>query len=346
MKRPNGSGSVIKLSGKRRRPYAVRIFDGYKERPDGQITPKYKYVSYHEKQSDALRALEKYNASPVTLAKEIESTKKHKFSEIYEMWQEELDRRSKPLSSQTQYAYQAAYNNLKPLHDMVFERITLEDLESAALANSSKSLSTITNIKIVLKSMYKTAMRHKFVSEDISALMILEHQDKNSRPHKIFTDDEIQVLWEHKSDYYAKILLILIYTGMRIKELLILESKDVHLNERYLVGGVKTNAGKNRIIPISEKIVPLVDTSKKYLIMDGSHSLQYSKANTEVTAYLKSLNMAHKFHDTRHTCATLLERANISELHRKLILGHASVDVTSRYTHVSKEQLINDINQI
>ena len=41
MRRPNGSGSIIKLSGKRRRPYAVRIFDGIELKPDGNGKQKY-----------------------------------------------------------------------------------------------------------------------------------------------------------------------------------------------------------------------------------------------------------------------------------------------------------------
>lgn len=337
---------MIKLSGKRRRPWAIRIWDGVKIKDNGLVVPQYKYVGYYEKRADALRDLEKYNGSPVELAKEKEQTKKHKFSEIYEMWTDELGRRSKPLSSQSFYSYNAAYNNLSPLHNMIFENLTLEDLESAALENSHKSLSSITNIKIVLKGMYKTAMRHKFVTEDLSKLMILEHTNDNARPHNIFTDDEIKVLWSHKDNYYARLLLILIYTGMRIRECLAVKTESVNLEEHYFIAGLKTEAGKNRMIPISDKILPLLDLSGKYLIMKDGKKLTYNRASDDVAMYLKSLNMGHTFHDTRHTCATLMERANISELHRKLILGHKSSDITDRYTHVSIEQLVTDINKI
>jgi len=346
MRRPNKSGSVIKLSGKRRRPYAIRVWDGVKLNANGEYVPSYKYVGYYEKRADALRDLEKYNQSPVTLAKEKELENKHKFSEIYEMWTDELGRRSKPLSPQSYYSYQAAYKLLEPLHDQIFEKITLEDIEKVALKQSHKSQSTIANIRIVLRGMYKTALRHRFVDEDISALIILEHTNDNSRPHTIFTDDEIDILWQRKDDFYAKLLLILIYTGMRIRELLSMPSDNAFLDKHYLVGGLKTEAGKNRYIPLSDKILPLLSTSGEYLIMRYGEKLKYSKARDELRLYMKSLNMDHSFHDTRHTCATLMERKNIPELHRKLILGHKSKDVTDRYTHVSIEQLIDDINLI
>lgn len=346
MRRPNRSGSVIKLSGKRRRPFAIRIWDGVKINDKGLAVPVYKYVGYYEKRADALRDLEKYNTSPVELIKEQETTKKHKFSEIYEMWTDELGRRSKPLSPQSYSSYAAAYQNLKPLHNQVFENLTLEDLENAALANSHKSLSSVSNIKIVLKGMYKTAIRHRFVTEDISALMILNHNTEMVRPHTIFTDEEIATLWEHKDDFYGRLLLILIYTGMRIQELLSTKTENIFLDEHYLVGGSKTKAGKDRMIPLSDKILPLLDVSQEYLITKDGEKLTYGKANKELETYMKSQNMAHKFHDTRHTCATLMERAKVPELHRKLILGHSSTDITDRYTHVSIQELVLDINKI
>ena len=346
MRRPNRSGSVIKLSGKRRRPYAVRIWNGYKENDNGQIIPTYKYVGYYEKQKDALKVLEKFNESPVEVYKEKDQDKKHKFSDIYKMWMDELSRKPKPLSKSTLDCYHAAYNNLEPLHNMIFETLTVEDLEEIALQHSSKSNSTIKNIRITLRGMYKTALRHSIVDNDLSALLILHSTNENTRPHTIFTDEEINALWDNKSDFYARLLLILIYTGMRIRELLNMKSEDVHLSEKYMVGGLKTEAGRNRQIPISDKILPLLDTSHEYLISVDNGPLNYYRANEKLAEFMASINMTHYFHDTRHTTATLMERAEIPLLHRKLILGHSSGDVTDRYTHVSIDQLIDDINRI
>ena len=346
MKRPNGSGCVIKLSGKRRRPFAIRVYDGVKINEKGIATPKYKYIGYYEKRTEALADLEKYNSSPVDIAVKKDNKKKRKFSDIYKLWLEDLSRKPKPLSKSTMDCYRAAYKNLEPLHSMIFDKITVKDLEDVALKQSSKSDSTIKNIKILLKGLYKTAMRYGYVDNDLSGLLILYSSNENARPHTIFTKEEIDALWGNKDDFYARILLILIYTGMRVNELLLMESDNVHLKERYMVGGLKTDAGKNRQIPISEKIVPLLDTSGKYLIMLDGCQLKYRYANTMLAEYLTGIGMDHTFHDTRHTTATLLEEAGIPLLHRKLILGHATGDVTDLYTHVSITQLIEDINLI
>ena len=65
MKMPNGYGAVIKLSGKRRKPYAVRITIGFKlAGPEDQphAVQQYKYLEYFEKRADAVRYLSDYNA--------------------------------------------------------------------------------------------------------------------------------------------------------------------------------------------------------------------------------------------------------------------------------------------
>lgn len=346
MRRPNGSGSVCRLSGKRRRPYAVRIYDGVKLKPDGNAVQKYKYIAYFERQKDALQFLEKYNATPVTLVKPVQQPNKHRFSEIYDMYIEELRQRPKKLTEHSYRIRHSGYTNLSPLHNMVFENITLEDLETVARMKSHMSAGTIGNLMTVLRGMYKTALRHKFVSEDLSALMIVDHLNENSRPHTPFTEDEVNLLWAHKDEFYPKLALILIYTGMRVSELLQLKTENVHLEERYMIGGLKTEAGKNRTIPIAEKIVPLLNTSHEYLITLDGENLLYKKAWDGFTVTMKELGMPHTFHDTRHTCASLMDKAKITPFHQKLILGHSTGDITHRYTHVDIRDLIDDINKI
>lgn len=345
MRRPNGSGCVIKMSGKRRRPYAVRVFNGVVLDEQGKGHLKYEYLGFFEKQTDALQFLEKYNSTPVTLAKPKVETHKHKFSEIYELYISEL-KQTKDLSEQSYRARQSAYNHLKHFHNMIFEALTLDDLESEVQKLSHLSKSSVTNIKIVLRGMYFTALRHKYVQEDISALMITSHSKEVKTEHIPFSDKEIDILWEHKNELCARVFLILIYTGMRINELLSIKSEDVFLNERYMIGGIKTEAGKERIIPIAEKIVPLLDVSGEYLIMVDGNKVTYPKARKIIESPLNDMGLKHYFHDTRHTCASLMERAGVELLHRKLILGHKSTDITDRYTHIDKKALIDDINRI
>ena len=345
MKRPNGSGSVRKLPGNRRKPYAVIITEGI-VLEDGRAKQVRKYVGYFEKRTDALKELEKYNTNPEELIFRKTVEKKPTFTDVYNLWLEDLSKKPTPLSRSSMDGYKAAYKKYSPLHKMVFEKITVKDYEDIAKAYTSMSHTSIKTMKLLLNQMYKTAMRYGIVNNNLSELLLFYSTNENANPHKIFTDEEIDALWGNKSDFMARLLLILIYTGMRVKELLIMKTEDVHLEERYMVGGLKTDAGKDRIIPISEKIVPLLNTSGEYLIKYNGSALKYRYAWQLLNDYMEGHNMDHDFHDTRHTTATLMEKADIDKLHRKLILGHASGDVTDRYTHVSIEQLVEDINKI
>ena len=60
MRRANGQGTIVKLAGNRRRPYAVKRITGWKENG----VPTYKYLSYHKTYREAERALNKYNEDP------------------------------------------------------------------------------------------------------------------------------------------------------------------------------------------------------------------------------------------------------------------------------------------
>ena len=45
----------------------------------------------------------------------------------------------------------------------------------------------------------------------------------------------------------------------RIGELLELKNKDINLINKTITGGIKTEAGKNHLIPIHPKILPLIE---------------------------------------------------------------------------------------
>lgn len=82
----------------------------------------------------------------------------------------------------------------------------------------------------------------------------------NAIKRSIFTHSEISTLWSrYKSNYYLSVVLILIYTGVRISELLELKKEDIHMDERWFyVGKSKTEAGI-REVPIADKVVPLFE---------------------------------------------------------------------------------------
>lgn len=139
----------------------------------------------------------------------------------------------------------------------------------------------------------------------------------------------------------------------------ILKIADVDLDANTFYGGIKTNSGRNRIVPIHPFIHDLVVNNynkaiamgSDYLFNDengqqGTH-LTYDKYRGRFDKINKKLSMNHRPHDTRHTFITKAKEANMNEYILKLIAGHAIEDVTEKvYTHRTIEQLQEEISKI
>lgn len=349
MRLPNGYGGVIKLSGKRRKPFAVRITTGTKE-VDGRFIQQYKYIGYFTKRAEAMSFLADYNKGIVLPEAAQSISDMLTFEEVYKKWWEE-QQRIKPKSASAINNYKMAFGYMSSLHSRKFATIRTGELQEVLLSRSHMSKSTISFMMVVLHGMYKYALRWDIVDRDYSQGLEAVYSRDKSIEHKPFTDEEIEALWASCDATDASLALILIYTGMRCSELLNLRTKNIHLDERYMIGGIKTEAGKDRVIPIADKIYPLIanhiDNSTEYLLPNEyGRAWSYARFNQLVwKPLMERMDMEHRTHDCRHTFATLSARAGISDYHRKLIMGHTVKDLTNGvYTHVSPAELVADVN--
>lgn len=142
-------------------------------------------------------------------------------------------------------------------------------------------------------------------------------------------------------------VLILLYTGLRVSEMLQIEKKNINLRQRFIrITKSKTSSGI-RIVPIHPKIMPFIlnrlSNPGDFLICDSSgNPYNYTRYRSSVwNKAMKLINgLNHTPHDTRHTVATLLDNAGANETSKRKILGHAGGDITERvYTHKGLRQL-------
>ncbi|WP_302530787.1 tyrosine-type recombinase/integrase [Megamonas funiformis] len=199
--------------------------------------------------------------------------------------------------------------------------------------------------------MFKYALMMEYVDKNYVMLLNLG-KNKQKRPHKPFTRQKINKLWSNLNIEGVDTVLILIYTGMRIGELLELTKDNVYLRQKYIkITKSKTKSGL-RIIPIHEKIFPLIQirmqTSGKYLICRHDEKpYNYSIYCTLWDKIMLTINAKHTPHDCRHTCATLMDNVEVNYNAKRKILGHACSDVTNGvYTHKNIRQLRKAINKI
>lgn len=338
MKHPNGFGTVYKLHGQRRKPFAVCVTVGKK--PDGRMIRK--YIGYYATRREALSALASFNDNPFDA-----SARDITMSALWERWTEYRIGRGKSVPDN----YTAAFRHCAALHNKRFVDITTAQIQATVDAIAHKP-HTAVYVRMIFGLLYKYARLINLTTVNKAQGIEVPRLPKSTK-HRPFSDEELAALWKQSSDYGAQLALVYCYTGLRPSELIEIRRENVHLAERYMIGGMKTEAGRNRIIPIAEKIVPIIQEflsrPSEWLLTapDGTHppNRQYVIKhywNKSASPIVR----AHLPHDGRHTCETLLDNARIAKRTIQLIIGHAGGDVDALYTHKTQTQLIAAINQI
>jgi integrase len=348
MKNPNGYGSIVKLGGKRRKPFAARVTRSWEiDEKTGKVKQIYDYIGYFKSRPEAMIALAEYNKDPYDIDK-----KKITFGELFELWvSEKFPTIDKDSDRQNKNAYTMAYNHSHDLHHLKFIDVRKVHMQEA-INECEKGYSTKSKMKVLYTQLYKFAMENDLVDKDYSQFVTVPENEKETS-RKPFSAKEIELLWKNLDKDTVDTVLIMIYTGLRPGELVLIENENINLEERYMRGGIKTKAGKNRVIPLNKKILPLIekrmDPNQKYLMVNSKGGkMSYPTFRKDRFAPLmKELKLKHKAHDCRHTFATLMDNAGANKLSIKRIMGHASQDITDQvYTHKDIEELIKAIDLI
>ncbi len=340
MRRPNGSGSIIKMPGTRRRPYAVRV-SGRDSK--GRVVQR--YLSYHATQKEAFSALDEYQRkraagltpSPEDLGVTLQT--------VYDTWSV---RKFEKVGKASISSYKASWKRIsrfgaKPIRTIGIDQwqSIIDDDERNGLSKSS-----INNDVMLIHALNAFAMERDWITKDYSQFIQLPTVGVKHEKGA-FTSDEIYALGQMAGNGVpgADAALVLCYTGFRITEFLLLTPDSYDPIERTLTGGIKTKAGKNRVIPVHPKIQMYIDC---WLKNNSVYLYEWeckTRANNNFRRMLFSPLMVQLGRPTatphwcRHTFASMLHKAGANELNTKRLMGHSDKDVTEHYTHVTLEEL-------
>ncbi|MGN0407349.1 MAG: tyrosine-type recombinase/integrase [Bacteroides sp.] len=248
--------------------------------------------------------------------------------------------------------YHMAYNYCVPLVDVPIINIKSQQLKDI-VEECDRGSSTKKMIKTLMLGVFDYAVENDIVAKNYASFIDIEASDPTF-DRVPFSPAEIQRLWDNADKDDCKIMLILLYSGMRVNELLKMPRDMCDIDNRiFHVLKAKTAAGI-RDIPIHSAIYPIVcDFYKRNGSMLTTSSTGSKFAyNNFVTRNLQKMNntlfeTTHRFHDTRHTFITRAHEVRMDELCLKKICGHTAKDITSRvYTHISTEELAREIEKI
>ena len=326
LKRPNGAGTVYKLQGRRKRPW---------------VASKNKViVGYFERKTDAFAALERLTGKSVTERYNMT------FAEVFEDWKTEHYR---TIGGKSVAGYDNAYKNCEALHDRKFRDLRTADFQNVIDSYNDKSRSTQAKYKHLFMQLSEFAVREEIASTNYSKFVRLKGEKPKEK--EIFSAAEIEKL-EADGSPAAKIVLMLIYTGMRIGELFNLKKENYH--ETYVIGGEKTEAGRNRVIPIRPEgrryFAELAASATGELLVSGRDGQKNAEnfRGREYYPLLRRLGIKRKTpHATRHTFASWAAAAGLRTDVLQKIIGHANYSTTADiYVHADAEELVGAVDAV
>lgn len=323
MKLPNGYGCISKLSGNRRKPYMIR--------------KGCDIIGYAPTRAEALAFLAEYNKEPWDV-----DLSKATFSDVYDLF---MKHKKDQVCLKTVNNYKSKYLNCcQPLYKIPYKDLRLHHFTSI-IDNYKGNAGSKKNLRSFFRAMDRTAYEFDIISKQYTEMIPtpkVEYKEKQP-----FTEAEIDLLWKNLDVPDVDLVLILIYTGLRSGELDILTVENIDLENRFLKCGIKTEAGKNRLVPIHERIVPLlqkrIDEAGSGLLL----SYRSKQFRIRFKRVMEKLYLKHTPHECRHTLRTRLDNLDANKVCIDLILGHKSESVGERvYTHKTKQQLLDTIDQL
>lgn len=369
--RGNGQGSVTTLKdSKGKKKYQVRVtvgskFDAEKER----VIYTSKSLGVFKTKAEAESVLAEYNSSPYDLTTKITTV-----GELYDYWSVKYFEKIAPSairSVESAWAYCEKIRNLK-LKKLGSSHIrdVMDNGTREVIRGSKKEVRhTSTNTKLRIKSMFNLmldeAVGLKLVTSNVARSFdvkdMRKEADYQKKKKSSFSNEELELLWKNLDYRFVDMILIGIYSGFRPSELCNIEVKNVDLENNTIVEGMKTEAGRDRVVPIHPLIKPLVEKrynkaielNSNWLFNDiyspTSKHVTYDKFRHRFTEIMRYLGIQNKTgHCVRVTFITMAYTAGLPEYAIKRIVGHSlKANVTdSVYNFVSNEQLYQFMCQI
>ena len=357
-KRENGSGTVRKVKGARGTVYYAYAPAVYTEHTDGSVTCHREALGKFARVSDAKAALTEYNKHP--------SLKyNYTLADVQHDWKKEA---YPDIGKSTQDGYNACWSQIcaaapsllkKPFRDIVTSdmravldfwmeqhEIDVEDIYGNKKKKKAGplSLSSMTKIKSLFNQLFKYAIANKITQINYAALVKIP-RGAEAGTIRALTDAEFKIVEKNwKTVPGGDAVYALCFLGFRVSEFCQLTPSSYDPAAKTLKGGLKTEAGKNRTVPVHSNILPLVEgwaAANHASLYADSSGKPYNKDRFTRNVWkpaIKALGLPEELtpHSARHTCATRLSAAGARPEDIQQILGHSDYSETAN-TYINQD---------
>lgn len=349
---PNGFGQITQLKNKQlRNPYRAMITVGTNPDTGKPICKLLKPTSYFPTYNAAYEALMEYNKHPY----ELDSIMT--INQLYENWSNWYFSTLK--SKNSQRTITAAWKYCSSLYNINAKDLRAyhikECMEKGFVLEKGEKKYPSSNIKSRIKSLFNLMLdygeEHEIVDKNYARTFeiskdITKDIEKSKKDHISFTDEEMEILWKNIDIPYVDIILFQCYTGWRPQELGLIKLENVNMIDWTIKGGMKTDAGRDRVVPIHPKVQEIVKKNQSlsfsldhpYLfstpdgVKGNKYFLSYDKYSNRfenIITQLK-LNPEHRPHDPRKQFVTMCKKYNVDQYAIKYMVGHKIDDITEK----------------
>lgn len=227
----------------------------------------------------------------------------------------------------------------------------------AALVKDEKAGGTINRYLALVSAVYKWAIRMEYAERNPALARHVERMRESSGSEVYLSPPECHVFMDACTEAFLSLALAAIHTGMRRGELVALRWRSVDLQRaEVLVEADTEKAGRGRVVGIRGALLAhmrLLRASLDAPALDGSDLVftrsggrpwtkaavryQFQCARRRARDLPLAKREALRFHDLRHTAASLFVAAGVPIFDVSKTLGHSSVVVTMRYAHFAPE---------
>lgn len=351
-RRPNGSGTIKKMSGKRSRPFIAITSSGnavgtYSTYPEAALALDMQNIKRKNIEAGKLTLQEVYDSFCVSprykklgdAGKEGLSVAWKRLAPLYKRqantikiieYQEIIDTAMK----EPRYKILSAeeLKKKKPSEQERYKKLISQPLEPLAYDGKNR-------IKQLISHLYSEMIRLEIADNNPSDLIVLPVCEASVKRN--FTEKEKQLLRENDTNDVARMILIYIETGFRLNELLGLKKDSIDLENKIIIGGSKSEAGRDRVVPIADSLYPYIkyffDKNKVFLFerKNSRISDNYFR-NSMFYPLLDKLGIDRQQdgknvltpHRTRHTFTADAVKAGMAPEALKEIAGHAKYSTT------------------
>lgn len=280
--------------------------------------------------------------------------------DIYNMWSDIHYKRIKDPT-----VWLAMWKRMTPIHKIRMSEIRTAHFQQ--FVNEATSKSSATKLKSLALMLCRFAMENDVIDKNYAEFIKLPKFDKTEKI--IFTREQITTLWQHSDDERIQVILAMIYMGFRLGEIVALTRESVHLDGGYVIGGIKTEAGTDRVIPFPPSIPEIKGYFRQWVSENSGRLFPVSERQFRHQYFYQPLSELGMIdgklrpdagnswifpdnnhltpHSTRHTFASLSASAGMRPENLQKIIGHADYSTTADvYIHKDISELIAEMSKL